>query len=325
MNRFLKKLFGSKELGVIVIIIVLFLILSVSATSTFINMANFESLQASIAPNAIIAAGMMMLLMSGVFDLSVGSVMGLTGAVVALVLSRGAGVVPSILVGLGVGLGVGLFNGGLIAFARVNPLIATIGTLYIGRGLVNALMRGELRYGIPIKNEAFLVLGQGKTLGVYNMFWVMIVIIALAQFVTLKTNSGRKLYFIGSSYEAARLVGIKVRRLRLFMYGMSGVLAATAGILATSRFGISSLYLGVNLELKTIISCLIGGATIAGGQGLIVGSFLGVLFIALVVSVFNILEIGAFWQNIIVGVILISIVSLDAYLVTRRKRALGEI
>jgi ribose/xylose/arabinose/galactoside ABC-type transport system permease subunit len=251
--------------------------------------------------------------------------MGLTGAIISIVLSRGIPVIPSIIVGLGVGLAFGLFNGGLIAFARVNPLIATIGTLYIGRGLVNAIMRGELRSGIPIRNEAFLVLGQGKTLGVYNMFWVMIVVIALAQFLTLKTNNGRKIYFIGSNYEAARLVGIKVKKLRLLMYGLSGVLAATAGILATSRFGISSLYLGVSIELKTIISCLIGGATIAGGQGLIAGSFLGVVFIALVVSVFNILEIGIHWQNIIVGVILISIVSLDAYLVTRRKRALGEI
>jgi len=282
-------------------------------------------MQASIAPNAIVAVGMMILLISGVFDLSVGSVMGVVGAVTALVLSGGASVLLSICTGLGVGLVFGLFNGFLVAYGGVNPLIATIGTLYIGRGLVNAIMRGELRYGIPIKNESFLVLGQGKTLGVYNMFWIMIVIVVLAQFLTVKTNPGRRLYFLGSNYEAARAVGIKVKRTRLLTFGLSSLLAALAGILATSRFGISSLYLGINLELKVIISCLLGGGTIAGGQGMVVGSLIGVIFMTLIVSVFNIMEISPYWQNIIVGVILIFIVSFDAFLVMRRKKTLGEI
>jgi ribose/xylose/arabinose/galactoside ABC-type transport system permease subunit len=325
MKEILLRILKTKEIVVIVIAIIMFLILSIGASSTFLTITTFESLQASIAPNAIIAVGMMILLISGVFDLSVGSVMGLSGAITALVLSFGLPTVPAVLVGLGVGLGFGFVNGFLVAYGGVNPLIVTIGTLYIGRGLVNAVMRGELRYGIQIKNQSFLVLGQGMTLGIYNMFWIMLVVLLLAQFLTLKTNLGRRLYFIGSNYEAARLVGIKVRRTRLLTFMLSGFLAAMAGILATSRFGISSLYLGVNLELKIIISCLLGGASIAGGQGFVAGSFLGVVFLALIVSIFNILEISPYWQNIIVGIILVFIVSLDAYLVTKRKKALGAI
>jgi len=325
MKELLFRILKRKEIVVIIITIIMFLILSIGASSTFLTQVNFESLQASIAPNAIVAVGMVILLISGVFDLSVGSVMGLAGAVTALVLSQGLPVLPAILVGVGIGLGFGFFNGFLVAYGGVNPLIVTIGTLYIGRGLVNAVMRGELRYGIKINNASFLVLGQGKSLGLYNMFWVMVVVVVLAQFVTLTTNPGRRLYFIGSNYEAARLVGIKVRRTRLLTFMLSGFLAALAGVLATSRFGVSSLYLGLNLELKIIISCLLGGASIAGGQGLVAGSFLGVVFLAMVVSVFNILEISPYWQNIIVGAILIFIVSLDAYLVTQRKNALGEI
>ena len=325
MKEILLRILKTKEIVVIVITIIMFLILSIGASSTFLTITTFESLQASIAPNAIIAVGMMILLISGVFDLSVGSVMGLSGAITALVLSFGLPAVPAVLVGLSVGLGFGFVNGFLVAYGGVNPLIVTIGTLYIGRGLVNAVMRGESRYGIQIKNQPFLVLGQGMTLGIYNMFWIMLAVLLLAQFLTLKTNLGRRLYFIGSNYEAARLVGIKVRRTRLLTFMLSGFLAATAGILATSRFGISSLYLGVNLELKIIISCLLGGASIAGGQGFIAGSFLGVVFLAFIVSVFNILEISPYWQNIIVGIILVFIVSLDAYLVTKRKKALGAI
>lgn len=325
MKDLLLRIVRRKEIVVIVITIILFLILSIGASSTFLTLVNFESLQASIAPNAIVAVGMAILLISGVFDLSVGSVMGLSGAMTALVLSQGLPSAPAVLVGLGVGLGFGFFNGFLVAYGGVNPLIVTIGTLYIGRGLVNAVMRGTLRYGIKIDNPSFLVLGQDKSLGLYNMFWIMIVVVVAAQFITLKTNPGRRLYFIGSNYEAARLVGIKVKRTRLVTFMLSGFLAALAGVLATSRFGISSLYLGLNLELKIIISCLLGGASIAGGQGLVVGSLLGVVFLAMVVSVFNILEISPYWQNIIVGAILVFIVSLDAYLVTKRKKALGEI
>jgi ribose/xylose/arabinose/galactoside ABC-type transport system permease subunit len=325
MRELLLRILRRKEIVVIIITIILFLILSIGASSTFLTQVTFESLQASIAPNAIVAVGMVILLISGVFDLSVGSVMGLSGAVTALVLTQGAPAVVGILVGLGIGLAFGLFNGFLVAYGRVNPLIVTIGTLFIGRGLVNAVMRGELRYGIKVNNASFLVLGQGKSLGMYNMFWIMLVVVVLAQFITLKTEQGRKLYFIGSNNEAARLVGIKVRRTRLFTFMLSGFLAALAGVLATSRFGISSLYLGLNLELKVIIGCLLGGASIAGGQGLVVGSFLGVIFLALVVTVFNIMEVNPYWQNIIVGAILVFIVSLDAYLVTKRKKALGEI
>lgn len=325
MRELLLRILRRKEIVVIIITIILLLILSIGASSTFLTQVTFESLQASIAPNAIVAVGMVVLLISGVFDLSVGSVMGLSGAMTALVLTKGAPAVVGILVGLGIGLAFGLFNGSLVAYGRVNPLIVTIGTLFIGRGLVNAVMRGELRYGIKVNNASFLVLGQGKSLGMYNMFWIMLVVVVLAQFITLKTDQGRKLYFIGSNNEAARLVGIKVKRTRLFTFMLSGFLAALAGVLATSRFGISSLYLGLNLELKVIIGCLLGGASIAGGQGLVAGSFLGVVFLALVVTVFNILEVNPYWQNIIVGAILVFIVSLDAYLVTKRKKALGEI
>ena len=188
MKQILLRILKTKEIVVIVITIIMFLILSIGASSTFLTITTFESLQASIAPNAIVAVGMIILLISGVFDLSVGSVMGLSGAITALVLSHGLPAIPAVFVGLGVGLGFGFINGFLVAFGGVNPLIVTIGTLYIGRGLVNAVRRGELRYGIPIKNQSFLVLGQGMTLGIYNMFWIMLVVLILAQFITLKRH-----------------------------------------------------------------------------------------------------------------------------------------
>jgi len=324
MTKVARGLFRSNEFIVIALIVAIFLILSFGS-STFLNLTTFESLQTSIAPNAIIAAGMMLLLISGVFDLSVGSVMGLAGAITAILVAAQLPVYLSILAGLGIGVVFGLFNGVLVAYVGVNPLITTLGTMYIGRGLINAFMRGERRYGVPVKVPDFLVIGQGKILGVYHIFWIMLIIVTLAQLITLRTDAGRKLYYIGSNYQAARLVGIKVKRIRVLTFILCSVLAAFTGILVTSYFGTSSIYLGTNLELQIIISCLIGGASIAGGKGLVVGSLLGVIFMIMVVSIFNILEIGIYWQNIIVGIILLFIVSLDAYLVGKRKKALGEI
>jgi ribose transport system permease protein len=324
MGKLLKRFFRSKEIVVIILIAAIFVILSLSS-STFLNKTIFESLQTSIAPNAIISAGMMILLISGVFDLSVGSVMGLAGALTAIMVASGMSVTLSILIGLATGLAFGLFNGGLVAFAGVNPLITTLGTMYIGRGLVNAFMTGSRRYGVVVKSPEFLAIGQGKILGVYNIFWIMLIVVLVVQFVTLRMNAGRRLYYIGSNYQAARLVGIKVKRMRVIGFALCALLAAFTGILVTSYFGTSSLYLGTNLELQIIISCLLGGASISGGQGLVVGSLLGVIFMTMVVAIFNILEIGIYWQNIIVGIILVFIVGLDAFLVKRRKRALGEI
>jgi ribose transport system permease protein len=319
----LTMLVRRKEAVVVLLIAAIFLILALGS-GTFLNLTTFESLQTYIAPNAIISAGMMILLISGVFDLSVGSVMGLAGAITAILVAAGVPTALSFLAGIGIGVVFGLFNGVMVAYVRVNPLITTLGTMYIGRGLINAFMRGERRYGVPVKAPDFLVIGQSKLLGVYTIFWIMLVVVIVAQFVTMRTNTGRRLYYVGSNYDASRLVGIKVKRMRVAGFVLCAALAALAGILVTSYFGTSSIYLGTNLELQVIISCLIGGASISGGQGNIVGSLLGVVFMTMIVTVFNILEIGIYWQNIIVGVILVFIVSLDAYLVMRRKRALGE-
>ena len=324
MGKRLSGLVRSKEAIVVFLIAAIFLLLSLGS-GTFLNLTTFESLQTSIAPNAIISVGMMILLISGAFDLSVGSVMGLAGAVVAILIASGIPTLPAFLIGLCVGGAFGLFNGAMVAFVGVNPLIMTLGTMYVGRGLINALMRGDRRYGVAVKAADFLAIGQGKLLGVYNIFWIMLIVLAVAQFVTTRVAAGRRMYYVGSNYTAARLVGIRVKRIRVAGFVLCGLLAALAGVLVTSYQGTSSIYLGTNLELQIIISCLIGGASISGGQGHVVGAFLGVVFMTMVVSIFNILEIGIYWQNIIVGIILVFIVSLDAFFVRRRKSDLGEI
>lgn len=319
-----RALVRSKEIIVVLLVIVISLILAISS-DTFLTKSNIESLQTSIAPNAIIATGMMILLISGVFDLSVGSIMGLAGVVTSHALVAGFPVPISIFIGLMVGLGAGMLNGTLIALVGVNPLIVTIGMMQVGRGLVFVLLAGTARHGVRGFSESFISIGAGKSMGVYNMFWIMLAIVVISQILILKVQKGRQIYYIGGNYEAARSVGVRVKNIRIFTYALSGFFAALAGILVTARLEMASRYMGSGLELKIIISCLIGGGSISGGQGSIIGAFLGIVFMSLLVNSFTILQIGDYWQNIIVGMILIIVVSMDAYLYIRNLKEHGKL
>ncbi len=320
----LSALVRSKEIIVVLLVIVISLILAISS-DTFLTTSNIESLQTSIAPNAIIATGMMILLISGVFDLSVGSIMGLAGVVTSHALVAGFSVPVSIFIGLMIGLGAGILNGTLIALVGVNPLIVTIGMMQVGRGLVFVLLAGTARHGVRGFSESFISIGAGKCLGIYNMFWMMLAIVVISQILILKVQKGRHIYYIGGNYEAARSVGVRVKNIRIFTYALSGFFAALAGILVTARLEMASRYMGSGLELKIIISCLIGGGSISGGQGSIIGAFLGVVFMSLLVNSFTILQIGDYWQNIIVGMVLIIVVSMDAYMYIRNLKEHGKL
>jgi len=205
-------------------------------------------------------------------------------------------------------------------------IIITVGGAVLIKG-VAMLLWGKEAYTLPpFSGDAPIHLGEATILP--QNLWVLgitaIAVAALEAFFRL-TLVGKAMRACAYNTRAARLVGIKVKRIRVLTFMLCSLLAAFTGILVTSYFGTSSIILGTNLELQIIISCLIGGASIAGGKGLVVGSLVGVVFMTMVVSVFNILEIGIYWQNIIVGIILVFIVALDAYLVGRRKKALGEV
>ncbi len=301
--------------------IVLFLLVK---TDVFLAVANLDSLQTSIAPSAIIATGMMVLLISGGFDLSVGSVMGLSGIITAIALSKGLPVPVSMLCGLGVGVVFGLFNGFSVAVVGINPLITTIGTMYIGRGLSEILLVGKGREGYRGFDPSFVSLGTGKFLGVYTMFWIMLGIVIVAQYMVRRAYVGRQLYYMGGNHQAAKLLGMKTRSIRIGAYCLSGVMASVAGILATARYEMANRYMGVGLEMKIIISCLIGGGSIAGGQGSIVGALLGVMFMSVLNNSFNLVELASEWQDVVVGAVLILAVVSDGYLVMRKRRLAGR-
>jgi ribose/xylose/arabinose/galactoside ABC-type transport system permease subunit len=303
---------------------VLLLIFLILARPNFLDQVNIESLQTSIAPYGIMAIGMMILLISGVFDLSVGSTMGLGGLVSAICLTLGASPLVAVLAGILSGVLIGLINGIIVEIAKVNALIATIGTMYIGRGISEIVLVGRGYAGYTNFPESFNNLGRGQFLNAYYMFWFLLILVVVFQLVLRFTKFGRQLYYIGGNYESAENLGINARRIRILAFTLSGILAAFAGVLVTARAGIANRYTGVGAHMDVIIACIIGGGSLIGGQGSIVGAFSGMVFMVLMSNAFNLYAIPPQWQNILVGFILLIVITVDGYVSLTKQKRLGK-
>ncbi len=301
-------------------VVLLLVILLAWGSPAFLDSNNLDSLQTSMAPNMIIAIGMMVLFIVGLFDLSVGAVMGLSGIITALVLSAGYGMGAAIACGLGVGIGIGLINGLLVAVFGINHLIATLGVMYMTRGVIEVLLLGAPLAGFTSFPLAFTMLGNGSIVGVYWMFLFALALVVVGEFVLRRTVLGRRLYFTGGNHDAARLIGIDTKRMQIGALVFSGFMAALAGVLVTARIGMANRYLGIGLEMNIIIACLVGGGSIAGGKGSAIGAMLGVAFISLITNAFNLFEVPSEWQSSVIGAVLVVVVAIDGILLLRKQR-----
>lgn len=290
----------------------------------FFNPYNLESLMVSIAPEGIVALGMMLLIITGVFDLSVGSVMCLGGLVAAMSLSAGMSTPVAVLLGLGSGALVGLINGLVTEKAGVNPLIATLGMMYIIRSITELIIVGQGQTGYSDLPESFTQIGQGSILGIYYMFWIMLILCVVFTILIIFSAWGRRLYFIGGNEAAAKSMGIRKDRVRIGLFIITGTLAALAGILIDARSGAATRYIGTNSHMNVIISCVIGGGSLLGGKGNMVGALLGTFFLTLLSNAFNLYEINQHVQSLTLGIVLIAVVSMDGYLQIRKRRLLGK-
>lgn len=296
---------------VIAIIIVIFSL----TFETFFTGNNLRAIVYNISEDAIVSMGMMILLISGVFDLSVGSVLALTGGVVVnLMCVQGWGVTLSIMAAMAVASSIGLLNGLFIVRIKANPLIVTLAMMGICRGLTFIIVGRDVR-DLPID---FLAIANSKFLELPLNVWYMLLLTVVLAVLMSKTKFFRRYYYIGGNEKAAKLSGINVARMRLLSFVLSATLAGAAGIIFTSRLAGSSSTIGLGLELRNITACIIGGASLLGGVGNIIGAVLGTLFMGLVNNLMIIAVIPVAWQRIIIGAILLAAVTLDA-LVRRRS------
>lgn len=316
------KLTRKNEFVALVLCILLVIVLS-AAGGVFWTRSNLESLQASVSPIAIMAFGMMICLICGYFDLSIGSTMLLAGILSGRLALVGAPIPVMLLTVLIAGLLVGCVNGYLVAVLKINALIATIGTQYIGYGVAMTMWDGVRALGKF--SPQFIRIGEGQVFGVYYMTWIMLLLLAGFSYFLKCLPSGRKLYFVGGNREAARLMGFSDVRIVFSCYAVAGLLAALAGILAVARIQTPTQYMGGGVHMTCMIACVVGGGSFAGGRGSAAGAVLGVAFMSLLTNMFNLLEMKAQLQNVVVGLTLIAVICIDGYLNLKKMREMGKI
>jgi ribose transport system permease protein len=261
---------------------------------------------------------MVILLISGGLDLSVGSTLAFTGVVCGLALTAlKLPAAVSILLGLLAALGIGLINGLLVSKLKINPFIATLGMQITVRGLTLVLASGRAVLNLP---ESFTVVGQGRLFGVQYPIYIMLTLVIVGDLLMRNSRFFRQSYYIGGNEKAAGLSGIPVDLVKIFNYCLVALLAGIAGIMITARFGSSSLTVGTGVELRVITATIIGGASLSGGEGSVFGAFLGALFMGVLANALNLLGMDIYWQNLVTGLILIIAVVVDVLNERRKSR-----
>lgn len=304
----MKILTQDRSYPLILAILMLIVGASLIFPTHFPTFQNASQILLNLSTDTIVAVGMMLLLISGVFDLSVGSVVAFSGCLAAYLMFFLHVPVPlAILTSLLAAALIGGINGYLIAYQHINPMIQTLAMMGIVRGLA-LLVSGSSIQGLPYW---FNALAQSKLLGLQMPVWYMILVVGLTSFLTIKTNFFRRFYFIGDNETAATLSGIEVKKMKLFSFVFVSFLAGFAGILLASRLGTALPTSGRGLELRVITAVILGGASLQGGVGRIQGAFLGSLFMGIVANIMIIARVSGYWQEIILGIILILAIWID--------------
>jgi ribose transport system permease protein len=277
-------------------------------TPHFLTVSNLLNVAQQTSINAIIAVGLTFVIISGGIDLSVGSVVAFCGVVLASLLQREVPVPLAILGGLATGLACGVVNGLLITFGRLPPFIATLGMMSVARG--GALLYTE---GRPISgfSEGFRWLATSEILFVPVPVVLMVVVYAIAHFVLRRTRFGRYAFAIGGNEEAALLSGVPVRFHKTMVYGACGLLSALASIVLTARLNSAQPIAGMNYELDAIAATVIGGTSLLGGQGSVIGTLIGALIMGVLRNGLNLIGVSSFSQQVLIGAVIILAVLMD--------------
>jgi len=310
----LKKIVKQREFMIFMIVAVMFIFMSF-ASPYFLTVPNLLAVMLGLSLEAIIAVAMVHLMVSGGFDMSVGSVVAFTGAVTAMLLRSGVPVVFAVLLGLLIGAAIGLFNGFIVAKVGINAFVTTLSSLSLFRGLTLIVTHGQNITGLP---RSFKMIGQFKIIGVQTPIIIAVVLLIIGDLLLRRSRFFRQSYYIGGNEQAARLSGIPVDKMKILAYMLTGLFAGISGIVMTARLGAASVTAGSGMELRVITAVIIGGASLNGGEGSILGAFLGTLLMALITNALTLLGVDVYWQTFVIGATLLLAVLIDT--LSKRNR-----
>jgi ribose transport system permease protein len=308
-----------RDAGGLIVLLVLFGGLTL-VSDEFLTGNNLANLARQVAIFGILAAGELLVILTAGIDLSVGSVLAVTGCVTALLLAHGWPVALGVLVGLVVGGVLGVVNGLLVARAKLPPFIVTLGMLGIARGVVLVITDASTVQPLP---PSFGALANGALLGVPNLLWVFVLVIVVVAVVLRRTVFGRYVYAVGSNPESARLAGVPVTRVLVSVYAVSGLLAAVGGVLFASRLTAGIPTAGTSYELNAVAACVIGGASLFGAKGGAIGAAAGALIVGTLNNGGNLLAVNSFYLQIIIGVLILAAVFFDQLQARRAEARAG--
>ena len=306
-KNLLKRILNMKEMGVILPTL-LFVIVIQCINPVFLSWDNIVNVLRATGFTLITALGMTLVLVSGGLDLSIGSVLAVGSTLCGVGLTAGLPIPISLVVGIVSGLLLGMVNGLIIVHFKIPPLIMTLGMLYMARGIVYIITQGTPIYPLP---KAFQAIEQEISLGIPNVVYISLILALVLSFILKNTVFGRKVYAIGGNTEAARLSGINIGRTYVSIYALTGALAALTGVIQASRLGSAQPSAGTGYELTVIAAVIIGGTSTYGGVGTILGTTVGALFMNILTNSMMLMRVSAFWQNLVIGFILILAVIID--------------
>jgi len=309
-----------REFGIILIILILAVIVTLRAP-VFLTLGNFKDILLDISILVIVALAQTMVILTHGIDLSVGSVIGLVAMMVAFTIKANPTIPLVVVVLLGMALGaiLGSFNGLIIAIGKVPPIIATLGTLSIYRGMIFLYSKG---YWIPPFQlpDTFKLLSKGTFLGIPHIIIFAIVVAILVYYFLNYTRTGRDIYAVGSNPDAAQYVGIRKQQIIFLVYVMTGIAAGLAGVLWASRFESSQTNTALGFELQTVAASIVGGVSISGGVGTVPGVLLGALLLGMINNSVTLVRISPFWEQAAQGLLILIAVVSDILIMRRVQR-----
>lgn len=311
-DRIKKNLFASvfdaQESMIFAIFILFCVVLSIVAPN-FLTGRNIYNVVRQFSMITIVAVGMTFVIITGGIDLSVGGIVAFVGVSIAWLIVRvSLPIWLAVLIGIALGSLLGYLNSLLIVRINLPPFIATLGMMQVSRGLVLALTKG---YPIRPFPEKFLMFGHGDIAGIPIPVIIMVLVIILAHLFLSKTTMGRYIYYVGSNKEAAELSGIKVRKVLCIAYILAGFMSAIAAIILTARLSSAQSNMGEGWELDAIAAVVIGGASLSGGEGSIIGTLIGAALMGVIRNALILLHVSAYWQTVVIGCVIIAAVTID--------------
>ncbi|HDS2186477.1 TPA: autoinducer 2 ABC transporter permease LsrC [Klebsiella aerogenes] len=317
----MKTLLKNRELSAFFAIVALFVVL-VALNPAYFSLQTLAMIFASSQILCLLALGATLVMLTRNIDVSVGSTVGLCAIAVGVALNNGYGLVTAIAFALAIGALAGAFNGLLVVGLRIPAIVATLGTLGLYRGVMLLWTGGKWIEGLP---DSLKSLSEPAFIGVSPLGWLVLALLLAGGWLLSRTAFGRDFYAVGDNLAAARQLGVAVNRTRMLAFTLNGMLAACAGIVFAAQIGFVPNQTGSGLEMKAIAACVLGGISLLGGTGTLLGAFLGAFFLTQIDTVLVLFRLPAWWNDFIAGLVLLGVLVLDGRLrqaLARHQRAL---